>query len=49
MILKIPMGGAHAIVPSMAAAVVLFAAGSKLTPASPDKAIDLFFPRSLKR
>lgn len=45
MVLKIPMGGAHAIVPSMAVAVVLFAAGSKLTPASPDGAIDLFFPR----
>lgn len=44
-IFKIPMGGAHAIAPCMVVAAVLFVAGSRLTPASPAKAIDLFFPR----
>ena len=44
-IFKIPMGGAHAIAPCMVVAAVLFVAGSRLTPASPVKAIDLFFPR----
>ena len=44
-LLKIPVGGFHAIVPGMIAAIVLFAVVSKLTPASPAAQLDLFFPR----
>ena len=45
-ILKIPVGGFHAIVPGMIAAIVLFVAVSVMTKPSPQKALDLFFPRT---
>ena len=44
-IFKIPAAGFHAIVPGMTAALVLFWGVSKLTPSSPGRALDLFFPR----
>lgn len=45
-ILKIPVGGYHAIVPGMITAMVLFVAVSKLTPKAPAEALSLFFPKS---
>ncbi len=45
-IMKIPVGGFHAIVPGMIAAIVLFVAVSMVTKPSPKKSLDLFFPRS---
>lgn len=45
-ILKIPVGGFHAIVPGMGAALLLFFAVSAVTPESPRDALDRFFPRS---
>lgn len=43
-VLKIPVGGCHAIVPGMLAAVLLFVCVSLLTSPSPAKNLALFFP-----
>ena len=45
-ILKIPVGGFHAIVPGMAVALLLFILVSLLTKPSPEKNLDLFFPKA---
>ena len=45
-ILKLPVGGFHAIVPGMAAALLLFILVSLLTKPSPEKNLDLFFPKA---
>ncbi|EJW96814.1 sodium/panthothenate symporter, partial [gut metagenome] len=44
-ILKIPVGGFHAIVPGMLTALVLFVAGSLLTAPTAAKNLALFFPK----
>lgn len=43
---KLPVGGFHAIVPGMLAAMILFVVVSKLTPKASEQALNLFFPRA---
>ncbi|MFU0842277.1 MAG: Sodium/pantothenate symporter [Burkholderia sp.] len=45
-IAKIPVGGFHAIVPGFAAAAAAFIAVSLASRPSPERSLDLFFPRS---